>query len=289
MRHWPTASKFSSEKPSGSITLWHAAQAGFLRCSSMRSRTVVDLAAFIAFLQRGHVGRRRGRRSSHNVLEDPFAAQHRRGPRRVRRDSEDAALPQQPGALPIAGESDAAELAAVHVRDAVVLRQPLVEEGVIGGQQIDARCGLRGSCCRRTFPSRCGTPRAGFRRSSGSPRSGRIDALQVTQEEPLAGEVRDQRLRFRVRQHAPDLLLQDDGIFEFALRRHIQQFVVRDAAPEEERQARSQFEIADAIDAARLGVWRVGFDAVQELGIGQDEAAAPVSMPASKLPLLRPF
>ena len=43
MRHAPTTSKFSSARPSGSITLWHDAHAGFLRCSSMRSRTDSDL------------------------------------------------------------------------------------------------------------------------------------------------------------------------------------------------------------------------------------------------------
>ena len=39
VRHSPVASKFSSEKPSGSITRWQVAHAGFLRCSSSRSRT----------------------------------------------------------------------------------------------------------------------------------------------------------------------------------------------------------------------------------------------------------
>ena len=39
VRHAPIASKFSSENPMGSIKLWQDAQAGFLRCSSRRSRT----------------------------------------------------------------------------------------------------------------------------------------------------------------------------------------------------------------------------------------------------------
>ena len=38
---------------------------------------------------------------------------------------------------------DAAELAAVDVRDAVVPRQPLVDERVVGGQQIERRCDPR--------------------------------------------------------------------------------------------------------------------------------------------------
>src|ERR1019366_10265783 len=38
MRHLPVTSKLSSARPSGSITRWHDTQAGFLRCSSIRSR-----------------------------------------------------------------------------------------------------------------------------------------------------------------------------------------------------------------------------------------------------------
>src|SRR3989442_10376110 len=38
-RQRPTASKFSSEKPTGSIRLWQLAQAALARCSANRSRT----------------------------------------------------------------------------------------------------------------------------------------------------------------------------------------------------------------------------------------------------------
>src|SRR5437867_7698294 len=39
VRQRPTASKFSSEKPTGSIRLWQPAQAELARCSVNRSRT----------------------------------------------------------------------------------------------------------------------------------------------------------------------------------------------------------------------------------------------------------
>src|SRR5262245_51263374 len=39
VRQRPTASKFSSEKPTGSIRLWQLAHAGLARCSASRSRT----------------------------------------------------------------------------------------------------------------------------------------------------------------------------------------------------------------------------------------------------------
>src|SRR5579863_3731810 len=45
LRHFPTESKFSSAKPTGSITRWQDAQAGLLRCNSNCARTVFGTAA----------------------------------------------------------------------------------------------------------------------------------------------------------------------------------------------------------------------------------------------------
>src|SRR5688572_1174679 len=50
MRHTPVTSKFSSARPSGSITLWHEVHAGFLRCSSIRSRVDKVRPASTAFV-----------------------------------------------------------------------------------------------------------------------------------------------------------------------------------------------------------------------------------------------
>ena len=47
-----------------------------------------------------------------------------------------AALPQQAAAR-LVGERHAAEVIAVDVGNAVVPRQPLVDEAVVGGQQIE--------------------------------------------------------------------------------------------------------------------------------------------------------
>src|ERR1700690_1220079 len=45
LRQFPTESKFSSANPTGSITRWQDAQAGFFRCNSNCSRTVFGTAA----------------------------------------------------------------------------------------------------------------------------------------------------------------------------------------------------------------------------------------------------
>ena len=59
----------------------------------------------------------------------------------------------------------------------------------------------------------------------------------------LVGE----RLRARIGQHPPRLALQHGRIAQLALRRQVEQLVVGDAAPEEERQTRRQLDVADAI------------------------------------------
>src|SRR5688500_10536158 len=41
-RHLPTASKFSSPKPSGSMRTWHEAHVGWARCASSDSRSDLE-------------------------------------------------------------------------------------------------------------------------------------------------------------------------------------------------------------------------------------------------------
>ena len=159
VRHSPVASKFSSEKPSGSITRWQVAHAGFARCCSSALAHRHRLAALAVFLERRHVRRRRRRRRAEDVLQNPLAAQHRRRAVGIRRDGQDAALAEQAAAV-LVGERHAAELAAVDVRDAVVARQPLVDERVVGRQQVEdvavlahdaleEQLGLLRNACRR--------------------------------------------------------------------------------------------------------------------------------------------
>ncbi len=73
-RQAPTASKFSSAKPSGSMILWQPRTAGFARCSSIRSRIVCGAAPGSIFVA---AARSRGgrRRRAEQVLEHPLAAQ----------------------------------------------------------------------------------------------------------------------------------------------------------------------------------------------------------------------
>src|SRR5580658_3578811 len=63
--------------------------------------------------------------------------------------------------------------------------------------------------------------------------------------QPLAGEVGAERFRSRVGQHALDLFLERQRIVEFALAGGGEKLIVGRAAPQEERKARGQFQIAN--------------------------------------------
>ena len=172
-RQAPTPSKFSIASPIGSISRWQLAHVGLRRCSSIRS-FIVSGRRVVASRQRRHVRRRRRRRRAEQGLEHPLAALHRRRAVRVRGDDQDAAVAEQAAAR-LVGHRHAAEVAAGHARDAVVARQALVDERVVGRQQVEHAAGSRAACWRRAARSRGGTPAAGRRRSPGTPsvRAGR--------------------------------------------------------------------------------------------------------------------
>ena len=103
----------------------------------MRSRTDRNRPSADAFrvLERRHVRRRRRRRRAEQHLQHPLAALHRRGAIGHRREQQDAALRQQAAAR--LRQRHAAEAGAGDVGNAVVPREPLVDERVVGGDQIE--------------------------------------------------------------------------------------------------------------------------------------------------------
>ena len=89
-------------------------------------------------------------------------------------------------------------------------------------------------------------------------------SLHITQVQPLLGKVVDQGARTRVRQHPPHLLFQPDRVAQVTTYGRIEQRVVRNAAPEEKRQARGKLEVADAIHALRSHGCGIPLDPKQE-------------------------
>jgi hypothetical protein len=145
-----------------------------------------------------------------------------------------------------------------------VPRQPFVEERVVGGEQIqDAAIG----------PQLVVHQQLGFPQERASQvlvelgedvRIGR-PARDLAEAEPLAGEVLGERTRARVPQHPADLRFDHARIREPPALGQRQQLVVRDAAPEEKRQARREVEVAQPVGRAGPKVRRIGLDAEQEV------------------------
>src|SRR5439155_14936838 len=88
-------------------------------------------------VERGHIREWRRRRRSENVAQDPYSANHRRSPRRVGRDRQYTAVPQQSATLAVRSERHAPEAAAVDVRNPVVLCQSLVEKRVVRLDEVE--------------------------------------------------------------------------------------------------------------------------------------------------------
>ena len=164
-------------------------------------------------------------------------------------------------------------------------RQPFVQEGVVGAEEVERAAILTDDALDEEL-------RLGAERLTQAVVEVREVALRrsgqrhVPQEQPLPREVLHQRVGAWVGHHPPHLLLEHAGVPQLPFHRDVQQLVVRDAAPQEERQPRRQFEVADTVGGAASGVGRIDLDPVQELGA--DQQALERTLDAALEPALRP-
>src|SRR5262249_57012699 len=93
--------------------------------------------------------------------------------------------------------------------------------------------------------------------------------MNIAQPQPLSREIRRQVERAAIGEHPARLLLELCGLAQLAPNGGVEQFIVRDAAPEEKRQSRRQLEIADPVDAVRRYLLWIAFQAEQKLRIGE--------------------
>ena len=169
------------------------------------------------------------------------------------------------------GDLHAPEPAAVDVGNAVMPRQPLVDERVVGVQQIHHAAVLAHDAVeeqRRSLPS---SPAGGCRRSPGRRRDPGLEFFRLRRCSHCSAKLAIERLRSRIGQHAPDLLLEHRRLLQLALARQRQQLLVGKAAPQKERQPRRQREVVQPIRRVRRKVRRIGLDAEQELRAREDE------------------
>ena len=144
-------------------------------------------------------------------------------------------------------------MVAPHVFNAVVRGQTLIDEGIIGAEKIHHAAVFVEDAVDEHL--HLGAERRSERGVEGRINVGvGLERVHVANFQPLEREVGGQCLRARVGQHAADLMLQRFGIVQFALLGRGEQFLVGNAAPQEERQARRQFDAVQPVNAAGLGV-----------------------------------
>ena len=177
-------------------------------------------------------------------------------------------MAEQPSAR-VVGVGHPTEVCSGDIRDAVVFCEAFVDERIVGREQLEHAA---------VFADQTDEEQLRFAQHRllelvmevGVLADVRMDLLQVLQPEPLGREPRTQRVRTGVGQHSPHLALEHGRVRELSLSRDRQQFVVRSGSPQEERQARRQIRITDAVVLAGLHVPGRLLEAEHEMGTSQE-------------------
>ena len=210
-------SKFSSANPIGSITRWQPAQTGLARCRSMRSRSDSTLPSRAAFRQRRDVRRRRLRRHAEQIGQNPLAALDRRRAIRIRGDGEDAGLAEQAAARLVRRPARAGtgcrrcwecRSAAPAARSRTCSRRSADPSTLRSSRMMLSKNSSVSSfiACRRLSS-----------KSGKAPRSG-LEFFRLRRCSHCSAKLSIERLRSRIGQHPPDLLLEHRRLLQLALR-----------------------------------------------------------------------
>ncbi len=255
VRQRPVLSKFSSARPGGSIRPWQAWQVGFWRCSSSRARTVVGLLAVLHADVRIHVGRWRGGRSAHDPVEHPGAAQHRRGAIAIGSAQQECALAEQSEAVLVGrasrgGTAEPRTPAMSYCRASASLTK--VQSA------LSRSTTLRFSSSTLARNRRISVSKFAAHRGIESAVRG-VDLFQLVEVQPGQREVLDQRVGARILEHALDLRFHDRRVGKPLAGGEVDQLLVWSRVPQEERQARCQFQVAQQarlVGPAATSRWR---------------------------------
>ena len=225
--------------------------------------------AFVAFLERRDVRRRRGRRRVQERTQNVLAAKHWRGSGRNRGERQDAPLSQKASPVGI-GQLHLAKALAVNTPDAVVLGEPLVDERVVGAQQLEGASVPPHDVAEEQLCLQAERLSGVVVEIGEHQQIGRDLRLEVAELEPLPGEITDQGIGAFVGNHAAYLGLERARPAKAAGGRQVQQRLVGNAAPEKEGQARGELHVADRVGSACPQAGGIAFDSVQEGRAGQD-------------------
>jgi hypothetical protein len=167
--------------------------------------------------------------------------------------------------------------------------KPFVQERVIGTQQIE---------CAAILALRRSRKNSSVSRPKRLPQSivkvrkvllDRNDGRKVTQEQPLSCELLHKRAESWICDHPTDLPIQYRGILQPILLGQAEQFLVRNTTPEEERQSRRNFDIADTIRSIRWNVRRICLNTKEELGTHQQSSQSALDSTIEAVLLLTAF
>ena len=180
-------------------------------------------------------------------------------------------MPQQPAAPAVGVEVHPPEPGAVDAGNAVVLGEALVQERVVGPQQVEHAAVLVDHAPDeplRLLPHRL--PQVVV--EIGEEAAVRAQRREVAQPQPLPREVAGEVERARVGEHPARLPLELGGVAQLAAYRRVEQLVVGQAAPEEERQPRRQLQVADVVRGDGPAAVGIELDPEQELRVDENRA-----------------
>src|SRR5262249_45254987 len=155
----------------------------------------------------------------------------------------------QAATLAIGSQGHQAEVAAVDIRNPIVPGQAFVQKGVVRLDQFEDAAILAQHVVEKELGLLAERLTEIVIEVRVETRV-RLDRLQITQAQPLTGEVGREVERAAIGEHSARLLLEHVRATELAGNRGGEQFIVGNAAPQEERQAGCQLEIADSVNTA---------------------------------------
>ena len=191
------------------------------------------------FLQLRHVRRRWRSGEAQHGLQQPVATHDRARANGARRLGQNASHPNETAAM-IGSDVDLTELLTLHVGNAVILGQALIQEGVVRGEDV-----LKWA----VFADELREKRHGFLveiatefgRELGELRSIHTAVVRETVEgEPLSHELLRHGLCLWISEHALGLSSQDFRLQKAAIRSDLAKLPIGNGRPEEVAQARSQ-------------------------------------------------
>ena len=152
-----------------------------------------------------------------------------------------------------------------------MLGKTLVEKRVIGAEQVQHVPILAHDALEEQlrFPAQ-GLPQVVV--EIGKQPCIRSGSGKVAQIQPLLREVIDQRFGTAVSQHPAHLAFEHRRLAQLTLNRRVEQFIVRNAAPDKEREPRRQIQIRQAIHGTRRGIRWILFDTEEKVRAGEDRA-----------------